>query len=158
MQDLLTKIKDLIAPIITTMGYELWGCTINFAGKYSTIVIYLENKEDASGSRASISLADCQKVSNELSAILAVEDIFKGDYTLEVSSPGLDRVLFELEQYSRFIGNTVNVQLVNLMNGRRNYKGTLEAVIGETIVVNVDGELVHIPYIEIKKTRIVPKF
>lgn len=159
MQDLLTKIKALIAPIIDTMGYELWGCAINLAGKYSTIVVYIENKEDAiTAKRENISLADCQKVSTEISAILAVEDILKGDFSLEVSSPGLDRTLFEIEQYPRFIGDTVSVQLVNAIQGRRHYRGTLEAVKDNVVVLNVDGELVEILYTEIKKTKLVPKF
>lgn len=160
---LLDKLKELVKPIVTTMGYELWGCTLNFAGKHTVFRVYIELVPDAAGSQSNVNvtLDDCSKVSREISAVLDVEDIIKGRYTLEVSSPGMDRQLFNIEQYQRFVGSLVAVRLLVSEQGKRNYRGRLEGVDNSAIRLQIDNDVNNvlvIPLAHIDKTNIIPEF
>ena len=99
-----TAITELIEPTVLAMELQLWGIDLSQRGKYSILRIYIEREEG-------VTIADCEKVSRQVSAILDMEDPIGGEYTLEVSSPGLDRPLFTSEQFGRFIGSDVKVRL-----------------------------------------------
>lgn len=105
-----------------------------------------------------IELADCEKVSRQLSAVLDVEDPITNDYTLEVSSPGLDRPLYTLAQFERFIGHVVNLRLRMAFEGRRKYTGQLKGVEGNDVVIQVEEEEFLFPLEGIEKANIVPQF
>jgi ribosome maturation factor RimP len=144
-QQLLDKIKALVTPVIATFGYEWWGCAFAGAGRHSVLRIYIDVPVASSGGsgdsgsvavdgvsgqsqKRGVNVEDCGYISNEISALLDVEDLIKGSYSLEVSSPGLDRQLFTEEQYRHFIGSDVQVHLSISEQGRKNYRGTLVGV------------------------------
>jgi len=141
-------ISDLLRPTVEALGLELWGIEHLSRGRSSLLRIYIDNQEG-------ITIDDCERVSRQVSGILDVEDPLSGEYTLEVSSPGLDRPLFNFEHYGRFIGEIVNLRLRAPIDGRRKFKGVLEKAETDQITLTVDGELVHIPFLQIEKANIV---
>jgi ribosome maturation factor RimP len=103
-----------------------------------------------------IDLEDCEKVSQAASALLDVEDPVPGEYSLEVSSPGLDRKLTKVEHFQRFEGETLKVSMRFPIEGRRRFRGTLVSSNDENIVVEVDGESHSLPLTMIDTARLVP--
>ena len=120
------RVQELIEPVINSLGYECVGVEYLPQGRHSLLRIYID-KEDGIG------VDDCETISHQVSGVLDVEDPIKGQYNLEVSSPGLDRPLFTLEHYVRFIGETVNVRLRSALHGRRKFTGKILSVDGEEI-------------------------
>lgn len=141
---------DLLGPLTRAMGYEMLGIEQLVQGRHSVIRIYIDK---ASG----ITLTDCEKVSEQVTGVLDVEDPIRGSYNLEVSSPGLDRPLFTLEHFKRHLGAQARVQLRSKLEGRRKLAGRIEAVEGETIVVNEDGVDYRVPAELIERARLVPE-
>ena len=138
-----TAITELIEPTVLAMELQLWGIDLSQRGKYSILRIYIEREEG-------VTIADCEKVSRQVSAILDMEDPIGGEYTLEVSSPGLDRPLFTSEQFGRFIGSDVKVRLHHPVDGRRKLN-----VSGDEIVLSVDGEGFRLRHTDIEKANVV---
>lgn len=164
--ELLDKIKELIEPTIVAAGYELWGCVLQHANKHSLLRIYIDVPAFAAQTSAyakevknSVSLDDCGSISLAISAILDVEDVIRGTYNLEVSSPGLDRILFTEEQYQRFIGSNIDVRLAISEGGRKHYKGKLIAVEGKTNatikLAMGNDETIAIPLASIARTNVI---
>jgi ribosome maturation factor RimP len=141
-------ISDLLRPTVQTLGLELWGIEHLMRGRSSLLRIYIESDQG-------ITIEDCERVSRQVSGILDVEDPLPGEYTLEVSSPGLDRPLFSFEQYQRFVGEVVNLRLRAPIDGRRKFKGVLEKAEADQITLTVDGALVNIAFAQIEKANIV---
>lgn len=142
------RLTALLAPAVTGLGYELVGIEYLPAGKQSVLRIYIDSDDG-------ILVEDCERVSRQVSAVLDVEDPIRGAYTLEVSSPGIDRPLFTPEHYARFIGQPVRVQLIRALDGRRKFKGEVEAVDEEGLTLVVDGERVRLGFDLIEKGRLV---
>jgi ribosome maturation factor RimP len=109
---------------------------------------------------AGVSLDDCQGVSRDLSTALDVSEgvVPAAGYRLEVGSPGLDRPLFSLSDFTRFAGEPVKVQTHGAIDGRRRFSGMLLGVEGDTVKLNLDGEEVAIPHQEIAKANLVFRF
>jgi len=126
-------LHTLLAPTVEALGYELWGCAMAASGRRSTLRIYIDNAQG-------ITVDDCERVSRQISALLDVEDPIAGAYILEVSSPGLDRPLFTVDQFGRFIGQVVNIRLHVPMENRRNLKGVIQQVKDNTVVVVVEDK------------------
>jgi ribosome maturation factor RimP len=144
------KIQELIEPSVVALGYSLWGLEFISAGKHSVLRVYID-KEDG------ILVDDCAAVSHHISGVLDVEDPISTEYTLEVSSPGMDRPLFKLDQYKKYIDNWVEIKLRSPFEGRRKFAGTLTAVEGEDVVVRIDNEEFILPVDAIDKANIVSK-
>ena len=143
------NLDALLRPVVTDMGYVCWGIELLGQGRGSLLRIYID-------SSAGITLEDCERVSKQVSAILDVEDPIAGEYLLEVSSPGLDRLLFNRDHYEQFIGKTVKVRLSKTMDNRKSITGSIEEVTGETLVLNESGREIQIPLGEIEKARLCP--
>ena len=115
--------------------------------------MYIEHEEG-------IGIEDCEKVSRQVSALLDVEDPITGEYTLEVSSPGMDRPLFTAEQFALYVGEKVNVRLRSALQGRRRFKGVIKKVVDDRIGLAIDaidaddGELIEITLADIDKANI----
>ena len=145
--DLLYK---LLEPAVRALGFELWGIEFISQGRHSTVRIYIESVKG-------INVDDCAAVSHQLSGILDVEDPISGEYTLEVSSPGLDRPLFSLEQYQRYVGEQLNIRMRVPFEGRRKFTGLLAAIENEELVLQLDGHEYLLPIEAIDKANIVAK-
>ncbi|MDP2286754.1 MAG: ribosome maturation factor RimP [Pseudohongiella sp.] len=143
------NIAELFRPAVTALGLELWGVEHLVRGHSALLRIYIDGPDG-------ISIDDCEKVSRQVSAILDVEDPIPGEYTLEVSSPGFDRPLFNFEQFGRFVGEVVNVRLRTPIDGRRKFKGVLEKAENGVIFMAVDGNVYDIPYQQVDKANIAP--
>ena len=100
---------------------------------------------------------DCATVSEQVSGVLDVEDPIPGEYTLEVSSPGMDRLLFKLEQYLAYAGEVVDLRLRSAFEGRRKFRGVLKGVEGEDVVVHVDDHEYLLPHSAVEKARVQPR-
>lgn len=139
----------LIEPVLGRLGYELVELEYA-AGRSSAVVrLFIDRPEG-------ISIEDCEKVSREVAALLDVEDPIPTAYTLEVSSPGFDRVLRTPAHFARFVGERVFVELRAPRAGRRRYTGTLVAADESGITVEVDKQKVEVPFGEIGKARLAP--
>ena len=143
------QLNELIQPVVEAMGCELWGIEQLSMGRYSTVKIYIDSKRG-------VDVEDCAKVSRQVSSLLDVEDPMNGEYTLEVSSPGLNRRLFELDQYSAFIGSEVRIRLKRPYEGQRKYSGQLRGVEGDEIILGHQGEEILFPFEEIDRANVVP--
>ncbi len=142
-----SEITKLIEPIISSMGYEMWGLNITNQSNSLKFTLYID-------SNSGINIADCEKVSNQVTHLLDTEDIFDADYVLEVSSPGLDRVLITKDHFSKYINEDVKVKLKWLVNNRKNIKGTIKNVTNEHIVINDNKEIFEIKYDSIDSARL----
>ena len=142
-------LTELIEPAIEQLGYELADLELKLGGRDGVVRVFIDKPEG-------VELTDCAIVSRQLSAILDVEDPLPGHYTLEVSSPGLDRRLTKPEHFRRFAGETVKVKLRFPIDGRRNFHGALRTADDEKIEVEVDGESYSLQMDTIESARLVP--
>lgn len=163
MTDKATQIAELLAPTVRSLGVELLGIEYLPAPGSATLRIYIDvpaEEADATPEGAeprSVTIDDCEAVSREVSAQLDVEDPISGNYTLEVSSPGIDRPLFALDHYRRFVGETVKVGLkLPIDGGRRRLQGGIARVDGANVVFVVDGAELTVAFDNIDKGRLVP--
>lgn len=126
------KLTDMLRPAVAETGKELLGVEFISAGNNSVLRLFIDHENG-------INVDDCAEVSRQVGAILDVEDPISSEYNLEVSSPGVDRPLFELSHFQEVIGEIVNVKLSMPLNGRRKFKGILTAIENDTLIVEVDG-------------------
>lgn len=141
----------MLRPAVEEVGKELLGVEFVSAGKHSILRLFIDHENG-------INVDDCAEVSHQVSAILDVEDPISTEYSLEVSSPGLDRPLFEKPHFEAVVGETIEVRLGLPMNGRRKFKGLLEAVENDLLVVVVDGEHYELAISNVDKANLVPNF
>jgi ribosome maturation factor RimP len=129
-QDELTR---LLSPVVTGIGLDCLG--IELAGGHGNLLlrVYIDAPERA------VTLEDCEAVSREISAVMDLKDPIAGNYTLEVSSPGVDRPLFSPTQFARCLGQNAKVTLNLPLAGRRRLQGPIRAVEGERITIEQDG-------------------
>ncbi|MBM7063066.1 ribosome maturation factor RimP [Pseudomonas sp. UL073] len=151
MASKLEDLQGLLAPVVEALGYECWGIEFLSQGRHSLLRVYIDH---ANG----ILVEDCEKVSRQLSGVLDVEDPISSEYTLEVSSPGMDRPLFTVEQFAKHAGEQVKIKLRTPFDGRRNFQGVLRGVEEQDIVVLVDDHEYLLPVDSIEKANIVPRF
>lgn len=145
------KLEQTLKPTIESMGFEFWGIEYIPAGKLSTLRLYIEKQ-------GGVTVDDCADVSYQVSAIMDVEDPITSAYNLEVSSPGMDRILFKPEQFVRYQGKEVQVRSSVAVLGRKRFKGTMQKVDDQGIVIEVDAELYEIPFDLIEKANLVAQF
>ena len=144
---LIDSFYSCFEPIIKAMGYELWGIEMRVDGCNSILCIYINSEHG-------IKLDDCSKVSYQLGSVLDVENPIDNKYTLEVSSPGLDRALFTLEQCGCFVGHMVRIKV-----GKHKHVGKIEAVTNEHVIISNELKEFRITSQELKnmdyKLRII---
>lgn len=135
---------------VQALGFELVDVELTGGRQHQTLRVYID------GPRG-VTVDDCADVSRQLSAILDVEDPFSGSYTLEVSSPGLDRPLVAPADFRRFEGAVIKVRLLHGLDCRRNFTGRLVETTADGVVVEVDGERFSLPFDAIERARLVPQ-
>lgn len=145
------RLYDMLEPAVAALDFTLWGVEFVRAGKHSTLRVYIDSDNG-------VTVDDCADVSYQVSAILDVEDPIQSEYYLEVSSPGMERPFFKVEQYALYIGEIAAVELTMAQQGKRKFKGVIAAVDGDYIEFNIDGETFKIMYSAIKKAHLVPQF
>jgi len=142
-------IRRLVEPSLEHMGYEVVRVLIS--GRHSPTVQIMAERKD----RRNMTVDDCADISRNVSAILDVDDPFEGGYTLEVSSPGVDRPLVRKDDYLRFAGERAKIELREPQDGRRRFSGALGGVRDELVLVECEGTVVEIPFSNITKARLV---
>ena len=141
------QLATLINTTVTGLGYDLWGYEYRAYGESALLRVFID-------AETGITVDDCGRVSQQLGAALDVDDLIPVAYMLEVSSPGVDRVLFLPEHYQRYTGETIKVRTHIPVNGRRNFLGTLQQADDTQIVLKVDADLYEIPYDSIDRGRL----
>ena len=141
------RLIALIEPVLVRLGYELVELEYAAGRSQAVVRIFIDKPEG-------IAVEDCERVSREVAALLDVDDPIPTAYTLEVSSPGFDRVLRIAAHFERFVGSRVFVELKVPRAGRRRYTGTLQAVNATGIELEVDKQKVEVPFDEIGKARL----
>ncbi|MCK5091313.1 MAG: ribosome maturation factor RimP [Gammaproteobacteria bacterium] len=145
-------LQNLVEPVVTSMGYDFVGLEVHSQPQGSLLRIYID-KDDG------ITADDCQRVSHQVSGVLEVEEPISGNYTLEISSPGLDRPLFTEEHFKRFAGNDVKIRVGSPVDGRRKFTGRLQGVDEEHhVVVRIDEQEFHLLLANIEQARLVPQY
>ena len=148
MTELLRKIEDIVSPTIVGMGYELVRVAMSRGGGTLQIMI-----EPADG--RPMDVEDCATLSRALSAVLDVEDPIPSAYTLEVSSPGIDRPLTREKDYVRWAGHIVRVETTQPIEGRRRFKGTLLGLENDKVRVRLDdGTEADVPLSQISRAKL----
>jgi len=147
----LKQLEQLLEPVITALDCQLWGLEILGGGHHLTLRIYIEKS-------GGVALDDCERVSRQVSAVLDVEDPISGEYTLEVSSPGMARPLYRLAQYAEYIGEDISLRLKTPYEGRRKFNGQLRGVEGDEVILLVGDHEYLFPVESIEKANIVPNF
>ncbi len=146
------QLTELIAPAIADLGLECLGVEYSPSHGNSLVRVYIDCAERA------VTVDDCETVSRQVSALFDVNDPIQGRYTLEVSSPGLDRPLYTPEQFARFVGQEAKVELNLPLNGRRRFQGPILRVEGGNIHIEQDGVDVGIAHGSVHRAKLVPDF
>lgn len=145
-------LNQLLAPVIADLGLELVGVEFSPNAGGSLLRVYIDEPERG------VTIDDCERASREISALLDVNDPVAGRYTLEVSSPGLERPLFTPEHFARFVGEQARVNVNLPIDGRRRFQGAIRAVDGERVTIEQDGTPVEIAHANIAKARLMPDY
>ena len=146
------RLTELLTPVVEGVGLQCLGVEYSASHGNSLVRVYIEAAD------REVNVDDCEVVSREVSATLDVNDPIAGRYTLEVSSPGLDRPLFTPEQFARFVGQSTKLEVNLPIDGRRRFQGPIRAVEGSTIVMEQDGVEVRIAHENVHKAKLVPDF
>lgn len=158
------QISELLAPTVSSLGLDLLGIEYLPAPGGAVVRLYIDYPADAAPVQGEdgqpmqplVGIDECEQVSREVSAQLDVEDPISGNYTLEVSSPGIDRPLFTPAQFARFAGQNAKVGLKLPQDGRRRLTGRIVAVEGDTVRFDIDGHAFEAAIDNIDKARLVP--
>ncbi len=145
------KLTALLEPLVTELGYEFVGIEYQTGGA-GLLRVYIDRPEEGIG------LEDCELVSREVSALLDVEDPISGEYTLEVSSPGMNRPLFGYRDFMRFKGERVKASTMAPVDGRRRFRGELKEASETSVVIEVEGERYTLDLNNIGKARLDPEW
>ena len=154
MSDLIAKsamdrrLAEIVAPVIEGMGFELVRIRL-MGGNTRTLQIMAERPEGGIG------VEECGEISTAVSAVLDVEDPISGAYSLEVSSPGIDRPLTRPKDYDRYAGHEAKIETNEPVDGRKRFKGVLKGLAGEAVKLESDGEVISLPLTEIAKAKLV---
>ena len=162
----------MLEPPIEALGFELVDVEFAQAGRGGVLRIYIDRSTSAGrgagddgaggdvhahGTELNITVDDCATVSHAVSRVLEAQDPIKGHYTLEVSSPGFDRILRTRAHFERFVGARIFAELKLPIDGRRRFVGLLKSIAGDSIVVEVDGQNHGLPLDRIQKARLRPE-
>jgi ribosome maturation factor RimP len=164
--DIRHRLLEIAEPVCHDSGYELVDVEYTRGPSGWIVRVYIDRRPDLPAAASGISFDDCERLSRQLGAVLDVEDPVPHAYSLEVSSPGLDRPLRTPAHFQRYLGETAKISLAEPLAGRRNFKGVLRALepaageqpAGEpaVLVVDVDGSDFRLPLADIAHARLVP--
>lgn len=146
------QLVEMLTPTVAALGYELVGIEYLAQGKHSTVRVFIDSEKG-------INLDDCQQVSGQISGILDVEDPIKGEYSLEISSPGAERPLFTLAHFEQFIGSAVSLRFYGMVEKRRKLKGNIIAIEDGNITISELGTELEfiVDFEQIDKANLIPE-
>jgi len=145
---MLNRLRELIQPIAEAFQKTLWGIEVLSSGKSSIVRVYIDSSKG-------VNVEDCADISRQISSLLDVESFLPERYVLEVSSPGLNRKLFEISQYSAYIGEKVRISLKAPFEERKNYSGILTKIEEYDVVIEAGDEEFTFPFEVIEKGHLV---
>ena len=146
------KLNELLTPLVTDLGLEFVGIEFSPSRGTSLLRVFIDAPERL------VTIEDCERVSREISALMDVNDPIEGRYTLEVSSPGIDRPLFTVEHFTRFIGSEAKISVALPIGGRHRFHGLIKGVEGDRIQLEQDDKEVLITHANIVKAKLVPDY
>ena len=153
-EEILEKVRQIASPIAVHDGLELVDVEFGGGGGRQILRVFIDKP-------GGVSLEDCASFSRSVSALLDVEDPLQGSYDLEVSSPGLDRPLRTKEHFQKYAGQRVRVKTFAPIaegDSRKTFIGTLKGYENEKVIIDVDGNLFHVPHALVSKANIEPVF
>ncbi|MGI8782451.1 MAG: ribosome maturation factor RimP [Acidobacteriota bacterium] len=142
------KLMELVERVVASEGLELVHADFRPAGRSSVLQVLIDKP-------GGVNLQDCQTVSQQLGAVLDLEDVIHKEYLLEVSSPGLDRPLYRLADYDRFQGRKAKLQTKAPIEGRRNFKGRIQGVQNQCVVFDDGKQKLEIPFENIHRANLI---
>lgn len=145
------ELEKLLAPCVNALGYDLWGVDFNMFRGRGKLCVYID-------SATGISADDCETVSNQVGLLLDSAGNMPDRYTLEVSSPGLDRILFKPEQFEQSKGEEVELRLYIPVNGLGKINGILVGVMDDKILIDTESGQMKVEFAKVRRARIVPRF
>ena len=143
------QLAELIEPTVEMLGYELWGVELISPNRRPTLRVFID-------SPTGVTVDHCADVSRHIGGVLDVEDPFVGEYTLEVSSPGIDRLVFKREQFDSYEGEPIEIKLRMPFEGRRKFRGWFRGLEGDDLIVQVDDHEYLLPLNSVDKARVEP--
>jgi len=153
MSDIAEQIRQILYPILESMGLTLWDLEFHKQGPQWLLRIFIDRESGG------VTLNDCETVNRDLGAALDVEDIISHPYTLEVSSPGLDRTLSKPEHFARFTGSMVKIKTFQSINGQKVFRGTLRGLVEGMVSMELEtGVVLEIPLTGITKASLEVQF
>ncbi len=141
------KISDMLEPTVKALGFEL--VRVSYGGTSHPVLQVMAEREDGT-----LSIDDCQAISREISTLLDVENPIGSEYSLEVSSPGIDRPLTRLKDFERYKGFDAKVELIVGIEGQRRFKGLLTGIDGGNVMLEVEGKSLGFEFSNIKKAKL----
>lgn len=138
-----------LAPTVEGLGYELWGIERSRTAHNQLLRLFIDRPEG-------ISVEDCEIVSAQVSDLIEADELIRGSYTLEVSSPGLERPLFTAAQWARFVGEDINVKLRASLEGKRKLVGKLLEASAESALLATETGPLTVPFNLVERARLVP--
>jgi ribosome maturation factor RimP len=147
-ESLHSRLRELIEPIASSLGLSIWGIQVPASPKGGILRIYVDSEQG-------VTIDDCAELSRHVNVILDVEDPMPGPYTLEVSSPGLERPFFAFEQLEPYLGRLLQVQLKAPLLGSKKWKGHVLRLENEELILQTDKQEIHIPWDQVHKARLV---
>ena len=143
------QLAEMIEPTVEMLGYELWGLELISPNRRPTLRVFID-------SPTGVTVDHCADVSRHVGGVLDVEDPFIGEYTLEVSSPGIDRLVFKREQFDSYEGEPIEIKLRMPFEGRRKFRGWFRGLEGDDLIVQVDDHEYLLPLNSVDKARVEP--
>lgn len=149
-----SDLEMMIRPVVESMGLELVGLEHLPQGRRSVLRLYIDVPED-SDREGGVTIDDCGRVSHQVSGVLDVEDPIRGQYALEVSSPGLDRPLFRAADYQRFVGRVAKLRMAVPVEGQRRFEGVIVSADENNVVLELDSGTLSLALADVKQARLV---
>lgn len=144
------KIAKLIAPVASAMGLELVSIQQSGEGGSLTLQVMAENPKTRS-----LSVDECTDLSRAISAVMDVEDPIADAYQLEISSPGIDRLLIRESDYAEYHGMEAKIEIDPPIEGQKRFRGSIQGFENNEVLLKTDTGLVHLPYADIQKAKLV---
>jgi len=144
------RLMEMVTPLCQARDLEVWGIDLLFAagGRHKIVRIYLDSAQG-------VGIDECSEVSRQVSLALDVEDIIPGAFTLEVSSPGLERPFFSLEQLQAYMGQPIRIRLEKPLDGRKNFKGRLLSIAPPMFTLSDDSDTFELNWEDVGKANLI---